>query len=123
MTENLYKYSSYKFICGSDLSKRFIVVRGTTTGYRLSAFIFTLIIEGTCRPMAEIGILKLGIPDELRLNPLSVQAFADGIVLSSYGIEVLHSMLRASEPVMLPAGLEVKPSNFVIFHDCRSGKN
>ena len=35
--EDLYKYSSFKVICVSDLSKRFIVVRGTKTGDPLSA--------------------------------------------------------------------------------------
>ena len=32
-------------------------------------------------------------------------------------------MLRASEPVMLRAGLEVKPSKCAVFHDLRSGNN
>ena len=35
--EDLYKYSSFKVICVSDLSKRFIVVSGTKTGDPLSA--------------------------------------------------------------------------------------
>ena len=73
--------------------------------------------------MVEIAILKLGIRNELRFNPLPVQAFADDIVLSSYDIEVIKSMLRESEPVMLSAGLEVKPSKCAVFHDRRSGNN
>ena len=73
--------------------------------------------------MVEVAILKLGIQNELRLNPLPVQAFADDIVLSSYDIEVLHSMLHASKPVMLRAGLEVKPLKSAVFHDRRSGNN
>ena len=106
-----------------DLSERFIIVRGTKTRDPLSAMIFFLIIERTCRPMVEVAILKLGIQNELRLNPLPVQAFADDVVLSSYDIEVLHSMLHASKPVMLRAGLEVKPSKSAVFHDRRSGNN
>ena len=66
--------------------------------------------------MVEVAILKLGIKNELRLNPLPVQAFANDVVLSSYDIEVLHSMLHAS-------GLEVKPSKSAVFHDRRSGNN
>ena len=73
--------------------------------------------------MVEIVILKLGIQNELRLNPLPVQAFADDIVLSLYDIKVLHSMLHASKPVMLRSGLEVKPSKSAVFHDRRSGNN
>ena len=71
--------------------------------------------------MAEIVILKLGKKSELRLNPLPVQIFPNDIVLSSYDTEVLCSMLRASEPVMLRAGQEVKPSKSTVFHDRRSG--
>ena len=118
LIEDLYKYSSFKVICGSNLTKIFIIVRGTKTGDPLSALIFILIIERTCRPMVEIAILKLGIRNELRFNPLPVQAFADDIVLSSYDIEVIKSMLRESEPVMLSAGLEVKTSKCAAFHDC-----
>ena len=73
--------------------------------------------------MVEIAILKLGIRNELRFNPLPVQAFADDIVLSSYNIEVIKSMLRESDPVMLSAGLEVKPSKCAVFYDRRSGNN
>ena len=83
LIEDLYKYSSFKVICGSNLTKIFIIVRGTKTGDPLSALIFILIIERTCRPMVEIAILKLGIRNELRFNPLPVQTFADDIVLSS----------------------------------------
>ena len=73
--------------------------------------------------MVEIAILKLGIRNELRFNPLPVQALADYIVLSSYDIEVIKSMLRESEAVMLGAGLEVKPSKCAVFHVRRSGNN
>ena len=71
--------------------------------------------------MVEIAILKLGIQNELRLNPLPVQTLADDTVLSSYDIDVLYSMLRASEQVMLRAGQEVKPLKSTVFHDRRSG--
>ena len=73
--------------------------------------------------MVEIAIRKLGIRNELRFNPLPVQAFADDIVLSSYDIEVIKSMLRESEPVMLGARLEVTPSKCAVFHDRRSSNN
>ena len=101
--------------------KRFIIVRGSKTGDTLSALIFSLIIERTCRPMIEIAILKIGIQNELRLNQLPVQAFGDDIVLLSFDIEVLHSMLCTSESIMLQAGLEVKPLKCAVFHDHRSG--
>ena len=107
LIEDLCKYSSFKVTCVSDLSKRVIIVRGTETGDPLSTLISLLIIERTCRPMVEIAMLKFGTQNELRLNPHPVQAFVDDIVLSSYDIEVLHSMLRASEPIMLGAGVEL----------------
>ena len=122
LIENLCKYSSFKVICGFDLSKKFIMVRGTKAGDPLSASIFLLIIERRCRPMVEIVILKLGVQNELRLNPLPVQTFPDDIVLSSYDIGVSYSMLRASESVMLRAGQEVKASKCTIVHNRRSGK-
>ena len=73
--------------------------------------------------MVEIAILKLGIQNKLRLNPLQVQVFVDDIILLSYNIEVLHSMLRASEPVMLQVGLDVKLLKRAVFHVRRSGNN
>ena len=73
--------------------------------------------------MVEIAILKLGIRNELRFNPLPVQAFADDIVLSSCDTEVIKSVLRKSEAVMLGAGLKVKPSKCAVFHGRRSGNN
>ena len=83
LIEGLYKYSSFKVICGSNLTKIFIIVRGTKTGEHFSTLLWILIIERTCRPTVEIAILKLGIRNKLRFNPLPVQTFADDIVLSS----------------------------------------
>ena len=72
--------------------------------------------------MVEIVILKLGVQNELRLNPLPFQTFPDDIVLSSYDIGVSYSMLRASESVMLRAGQEVKALKCTVVHNRRSGK-
>ena len=54
------------------------------------------------------------------VNPLPVQDFANILL---YNIEDLHSMLHESKPVILRAGLEVKPRKCGIFHDRRSGNN
>ena len=72
------------------------------------SLIFLLIIQRTYRAMVEIAILKLGIQNKLRLNPLQLQGFADDIVLSSYDILVLHSMLGVSKPILLQAALKIK---------------
>ena len=58
--------------------------------------------------MVEIAILKLGIQNKLRLNPLQLQGLADDIVLSSYDILVLYSMLGVSKPILLQAALKIK---------------
>ena len=50
LIEDLYKYSSFKVICGSNLTKIFIIIRGTKTSDPLSALIFILMIERTVDP-------------------------------------------------------------------------
>ena len=39
LIEGLYKYSSFKVICGSNLTKIFIIVRGTKTGQHFSTLL------------------------------------------------------------------------------------
>ena len=56
-------------------------------------------------------------PDPSKIFTIPVQVFTDDIILSSYDSEVLHYMLRSSEPVMLPAGMEVKLSKCAVLHD------
>ena len=81
--ENLYKNSSFEVICGHKMSKRFHIVRGTKTGDTLSALLFIMIIDRVCKPMVTAAILESNIRDEVYLNPMPVQAFADDIVLAS----------------------------------------
>ena len=54
---------------------------------------------------------------------LSQSKLVGDIVLSSYNIEVIYSMILESGPIMLRAGLEVKPTKCAVFHDRRSGNN
>ena len=80
LIEDLYNYSTFKVICGADLTKLFFIIRGTKTGDPLSALIFILIIDRICKPMINTATEKSNLYNEGNLNPIPVQAFADDIV-------------------------------------------
>ena len=56
LIEDLYNYSTFKVICGADLTKLFFIIRGTKTGDPLSALIFILIIDRICKLMITTAI-------------------------------------------------------------------
>ena len=95
--ENLYKNSSFEVICGHKMSKRFHIVRGTKTGDPLSALLFIMVIDRACKPMVTAAILESNIRDEVYLNPMPVQAFADDIVLAANNVNVIKGMIGAAE--------------------------
>ena len=80
LIEDLYKHSTFKVICGADLTKLFFIIRGTKTGDPLSALIFILIIDGICKPIINTAIANSNLYNERNLNPIPVQAFAGDIV-------------------------------------------
>ena len=123
LIEDLYKYSCFEVICGNNLTKLFFIIRGTKTGDPLSALIFILIIDRVCKSMIEAALLKLGLDNERRFNPIPVQAFADDIAMLAYDVNVINTMISASEPFMLEAGLEVKTAKCGVFYGRRSGNN
>ena len=121
--ENLYKNSSFEVICGHKMSKRFHIVRGTETGDPLSALLFIMVIDRVCKPMVTAAILERNIRDEVYLNPMPVQAFADDIVLAANNLSVIKSMIGAAESKMDEAGLQVKHEKCAVFYGRRSGNN
>ena len=123
LIEDLYKYSNFEVICGFELTKRFVIIRGTKTGDALSALIFIIVIDRICKPMVTTALICLNINNEIRLNPLPVQAFADDIVMCSFDISVIEKMVTVSEPLMFNSGLEIKPVKCAAFYGRRSGNN
>ena len=121
--ENLYKNSSFEVICGHKMSKRFHIVRCTKTGDPLSALLFIMVIDRVCKPMVTAAVLERNIRDEIYLNPMPVQAFADDIVLAANNLSVIKSMIAAAESKMDEAGLQVKHEKCAVFFGRRSGNN
>ena len=80
LIEDLYKYSTFKVICGADLTKLFFIIRGTKTGDPLSALIFIFIIDRICKPMINTAIANSNLYNEHNLNPIPAQTFTDDIV-------------------------------------------
>ena len=105
------------------MSKRFHIVRGTKTGDPLSALLFIMVIDRVCKPMVTAAVLERNIRDELYLNPMPVQAFADDIVLAANNVSVIKSMIRAAESKIDEAGLQVKHEKSAVFFGHRSGNN
>ena len=110
-------------ICGHKMSKRFHIVRGTKTGDPLSALLFIMVIDRVCKPMVTAAILESNIMDEVYLNPMPVQAFADDIVLAANDLNVIKSMIGAAESKMDEAGLQVKHEKCAVFYGRLSGNN
>ena len=72
LIEDLYKYSSFRIICGYELTQEFFIIRGTKTGDPLSAILFILVIDRICKPMMSSALITLNLENEHRFNPLPV---------------------------------------------------
>ena len=121
LIEDLYKYSSFRVICGFKLTERLFITRCTKTGDPFSAFMFILVIDRICKPMVVTAMVSLNLENEQRLNRLP--AFADDIAMVAYNVSVINEMVRSSEPIMECAGLEVKPIKCAVYYARRSGNN
>ena len=89
----------------------------------MSALLFIMIIDRVCKPMVTAAILERNIRDEVYLNPMPVQAFADDVVLAANNLSVIKSMIGAAESKMDEAGLQVKHEKCAVFYGRRSGNN
>ena len=123
LVEDLYRYSSFSVICGYELSKEFNIIRGTKTGDPLSALLFILVIDRVCKPMVREAVIRQGIEDERRINPLPLQAFEDDVVVVNYDATIINEMFDIGKVAMEMAGLEVKPSKCAVMYARRSGNN
>ena len=123
LIEDLYRYSQFKVICGHELTDSFSIIRGTKTGDPLSALLFIAVIDRIFKPMVTSAMLDLNIRDQIRFNPIPVQGYADDISLSSIYKEVLDNMLRAGEPLMGQAELDIKVNKCKALYGRRSGNN
>ena len=107
LIEDLYKHSTFKVICGADLSKLFFIIPGTKTGDPLIALLFILIIDKTCKPMINTAIANSNLYNERNLNPIPVQAFTDDIVTVHEDPTVVQLMFDSVERLMYSSGLDV----------------
>ena len=82
-----------------------------------------MVIDRVCKPMVTAAILVSNIRDEVYLNPMPVEAFADDIVLAANNLNVIKSMIGAAELKMDGAGLQVKHEKCAVFYGRRSGNN
>ena len=73
--------------------------------------------------MATAAILERNIRDEVYLNPMQVQAFADDIELAANNLSVIKSMIGVAGSKMDDAGLRVKHEQCAVFYGRRSGNN
>ena len=120
LMEVLYKHSTFKVICGAELTKWFFIFKGMKIGDSLSALIFLLIIDRICKPMTNITIANSNLYNERNLNPISVQAFADDIVTVHANPTVIQLMFDSAERLMYSSGLDVKPSKCAVLYTRRS---
>ena len=116
LIEDLYKHSTFKVICGADLTKLFFIIRGTKTGNPLSALIFILIINRICKPMINTATANSNLYNERNLNPIPVQAFADDIVTVHADPTFIQLMFESGERLMYSSGLDVKPSKCAVLY-------
>lgn len=126
LIEDLYSYSSFKIICGNELSVLFSIVRGTKTGDPLSGLLFVLVVNRICKPMVNHAQISNNIHTEIRLKkylPIPLQAFADDISMAAFKPKVITEMIAIGEPEMNSANLVVKPSKSAVFFSRRSGNN
>ena len=113
LIEDLCKYSSFRVICGFELTEHFFITRCTKTGDPFSAFMFILVIDRICKPMVVTAMVSLNLENEQRLNRLP--AFADDIAMVAYNVSVINEMVRSSEPIMECTGLEVTPIKCAVY--------
>ena len=123
LIEDIYRYSSFSVICGTQLSQSFNIIRGTKTGDPLSALLFIMVIDRVCKPMVATAISCMAIQNERMVNPIPLQAFADDIAVVQYNSEISQLIFDAGEGMMVHAGLEVKPEKCAVLYARRSGSN
>ena len=123
LIEDLYRYSQFQVICGQELTDTFSIIRGTKTGDPLSALLFIAVIDRIFKPMVTSAMLDLNIRDQRRLNPIPVKGYADDICIASLYKEVVDNMLKAGEPIMIQAELDIKISKCSVLYGRRSGNN
>ena len=69
------------------------------------------------------AMLDLNIRDQERLNPIPVKGYADDVCLASHQKVVISDMLKAGEPLMNEAELDIKISKCSSLYGRRSGNN
>ena len=123
LIEDLYRYSQFKVICGQELTDSFSIIRGTKTGDPLSALLFIAVIDRIFKPMVASAMLDLNIRDQTKMNPIPVKGYADDICITSFFKGVVDNMLKAGEPLMIQAELDIKISKCSVLYGRRSGNN
>ena len=121
--KDLYQYSNFQVLGSTTLPKVFYIVRGTKTGDPLSAIIFTIVIDCTFKPAVSVALIHQNIQNEMLLNPLPVQWYADDIAIATHNELTTQEIIHASKPIMHRANLDIKASKCTVFYERRSGNN
>ena len=75
------------------------------------------------KPAVNVALIHKNIKNEMLLNPLPVQGYADDIAIATPNELTTHEMTYASEPIIHRANLDIKASKYTAFYERRSGNN
>ena len=115
---DIYQESHFQVICGKELSKEFLLTKGTKTGCPLSSILFIIDLDQTLKEIYSHAIISSNIQNEKRVSPLPVGGFADDIVFISYLDQLLKEMKMQLIEKMGDSGLKIRPDKCAIFYDC-----
>ena len=121
--KDLYRYVYFQVLGSTTLSKVLYIVRGTKTGNLLSAIIFIIVIDCVLKPAVNVALIHKNIKNEMLLNPLPVQGYADDIAIATPNELTTQEMTYASKPIIHRANLDIKASKYTAFYERRSGNN
>ena len=81
---DIYQDSHFQVICGKELTKEFLLTKGTKTGCPLSAVLFIIDLDKSLKEVHSLAIISRNIEDEKRISPIPAGGYADDVVLISY---------------------------------------
>ena len=118
---DIYQDSHFQVICGKELTKEFLLTKGTKTGCPLSAVLFIIDLDKSLKEVHNLAIISRNIEDEKRISPIPAGGYADDVVLISYVEDQIKDMLSCLIEQTKPSGLEIRPDKCAAFFERRSG--
>ena len=113
--KDLYRYSNFQVLGPTTLSLVFYIVRGTKTGDPLSVIIFIIFTDCLFKPAVNVVLILQNIQNEMLLNSLPVQGYADDIAIAIHNELTTQKMIHASQPIMCRTNLDIKASKCTVF--------